>query len=277
MRVAVLGIGAIGQHVANVLAGRAELVKVDRTHAPLRADEPPVDVAVVTTKTPGTEWAANVAAKILGPDAAALTIQNGLGNYEILAERLGRDRVALGVIYVGAGFRADGTHYVTSAGRIQLALPERAAARERVAALVDVLRAGGVEVALVDDPWPAVWHKLLANAVLNAPSALLDATYGEILGDPAKALLCDGLARESARIATAAGQPISEQEAIDSWRAIARAMNEHRSSMHADVARHRETEIDAINGALASEGERHSVAAPLNQAMTLLVPALTRR
>ena len=277
MRVAILGTGAIGQHIAHVLDGRADLVPVDRTHAPLRAGEAPVDVAVIATKTPGTEWAANVAAKVVAPEGAALTIQNGLGNYEILVDRLGRERVAVGVIYVGAGFRADGTHYATGAGRIELARPEGQSPGARVDALVELLRAGGVEVAVVADPWPAVWRKLVANAVMNAPSALFDASYGAILADPAKTLLCDGLARESARIVTSAGYATSEQEAMDAWRAIARAMSEHRSSMHADVAQHHDTEVDAINGALVREGARRGVAAPLNQAMTVLVSSLAPR
>ena len=67
-------------------------MEVDRTNAPLRDGEAPVDAAIVTTKTPGTAWAAEIAAKILGPDGVALTIQNGLGNYETLVERVGRAR-----------------------------------------------------------------------------------------------------------------------------------------------------------------------------------------
>src|SRR2546430_13879722 len=92
MRVAILGMGAIGHVIARALEGRAELVKVDRTRAPLRDDETPVDAAILTTKTPGTAWAAAVAVKILAPDGVALTIQNGLGNYEVLAEHVGRQR-----------------------------------------------------------------------------------------------------------------------------------------------------------------------------------------
>ncbi|HEV8535615.1 MAG TPA: 2-dehydropantoate 2-reductase [Candidatus Limnocylindria bacterium] len=275
MRVAILGMGAIGQVIARALDGRAELVPVDRTKLPLKPGEAPVEAAIIAAKTPGTVWAAENAAKILAAEGVALTIQNGLGNYEVLVDRLGPARVAVGVIYVGAGFREDGTHYATGPGRIQLAPPPGRDAARRLDALVEALRMGGVEIEIVDDPWPAVWRKLVANAVVNAPSALLDASYGEILGDPSKALLCDGLARESARIVTAAGYACSEEQAMEAWRAIARAMNHHRSSMHADLARRRQTEVDAINGALVREAERRGIAAPLNQAMTLLVSSLS--
>jgi len=102
MRIAILGMGAIGHVIARALDGHADLVTVDRTKSPLRDGEAPVDAAIVTTKTPGSAWAAEIAAKILAPDGVALTIQNGLGNYEVLVEHVGRPRVAVGVIYVGA-------------------------------------------------------------------------------------------------------------------------------------------------------------------------------
>src|SRR4051812_37391876 len=102
MRVAILGMGAIGHVVARALDGHADLVKVDRTNAPLRDGEAPVDAAIVTTKTPGTAWATEIAAKILAADGVALTIQNGLGNYETLVDHIGRERASVGVIYVGA-------------------------------------------------------------------------------------------------------------------------------------------------------------------------------
>jgi 2-dehydropantoate 2-reductase len=274
VRIAILGLGAIGQVVARALEGRADLVAVDRSRRPLRDGEPPVDAAIVTTKTPGTRWAAEQAARLLDPKGVALTIQNGLGNHEILVEALGAPRVAVGVIYVGAGFRPDGTHYATGAGRVQLAPPPGTGPAARFGTLVELLRAGGMTVEVVTDPWPAVWRKLVANAVMNAPSAILDATYGEIVSDPARALLCDALARESAAIASAAGFPYAAPDAVGAWRAIAQAMTDHRSSMHADVARHRPTEVDAINGALVREAARHGLAAPLNAAMTVVVSAL---
>ena len=274
MRVAILGMGAVGQHVSNVLAGRCELVRVDRTRSPLRDGEPTVDAAIVTTKTPGTPWAAEQAARILAPDGVALTIQNGLGNYETLAAALGAEGVAVGVIYVGAGWRKDGTHYVTGPGRIEAGRPSDRAAAARLEALAGLLRAGKVDVAIVDDPWPTVWRKLVLNAVLNPTSAILDATYGELLGDPGRALLCDAIARESARVATAVGYALGDDAAVADWRALTTAMPEHRSSMHADVAARRPTEIDAINGALVREAARHGLRAPANQALTVLVPAL---
>ena len=274
MRVAIVGMGAIGQHLAGLLDGRAEIVPIDRTHSPLRDGERPVDAAIVATKTPGTRWAAEQVARVLTDDGVALSVQNGVGNRELLAGALGEDRVALGVIYVGAGFHSDGSHYATGAGRLELGRPSGRAPAVRLEELAGLLRAGGADVALVDDPLHAVWRKVVANAVMNAPSALLDAPYGEFLRDPAKAMLLDALAHESARIVTAVGHAYSGEDAARAWRAIAAAMPEHRSSMHADVARGRETEIDAINGALVREAVRRGLDAPLNDSLSVLTRAL---
>src|SRR3989475_7336017 len=164
MRVAILGMGAIGHLVARALDGRAALVFVDRTRAPLREGEPTVDAALVTTKTPGTPWAAGVAARLLDPEGVVLTIQNGLGNYETLAQRLGRERVALGVIYVGAALRPDGSLFSTGPGAIEAAPPAADAPARRVCELATLLAAGGVRGSGRARPWASGGRKLVAEA-----------------------------------------------------------------------------------------------------------------
>jgi 2-dehydropantoate 2-reductase len=276
MRVAVLGMGAIGHVVARALDGRADLVKVDRTHAPLRDDEAPVDAAIVTTKTPGTAWAAEVAAKILRPDGVALTIQNGLGNYETLVEHVGRDRAALGVIYVGAQL-VNGELRATGPGKLEIGRPRATAPRAKLDELAQLLRTGGMDVTVVDDAWPAVWRKIVTNAAVNPLSALLRHTNAELLANASTSRVADCIAREVARVASAAGVSIGEDEAVKQWRAMAALTGANRSSMLQDVEAGRPTEVDAISGAVAREGERRGVSAPLNQAMTVLVSSLTSR
>lgn len=276
MRVAVLGMGAIGHVVARALDGRAELVKVDRTNSPLRPGEAPVDAAIVTTKTPGTVWAAEIAAKILARDGVALTIQNGLGNYETLVERVGRERAAVGVIYVAAQL-VDGELRATGPGKVELGRPAGAKPRAKLDDLGRLLRAGRMDVTFVDDAWPAVWRKVVTNAAVNPLTALIRRTNADLLADPSASRVADCLAREVARVATAAGVPIGEDEAVKQWRTMAALTGANRSSMLQDVEAGRMTEIDAISGAVVREGERRGVAAPLNQAMTVLVAALAPR
>jgi 2-dehydropantoate 2-reductase len=275
VRVAILGMGAIGHVVARALDGRAELVKVDRTRSPLREGETPVDAAIVTTKTLGTAWAAEIASKILMPDGVALTIQNGLGNYEELVEHVGRERAAVGVIYVGAQM-VNGELRATGAGKVELGRPVATRSRMKLDELGRLLREGSMDVTVVDDAWPAVWRKVVTNAAVNPLTALIRSTNADLLADAPASRVADCIAREVARVATASGVRIGEDEAVKQWRAMAALTGVNRSSMLQDVEAGRPTEIEAISGAVAREGERRGVAAPLNQAMTLLVSSLPR-
>jgi 2-dehydropantoate 2-reductase len=265
--------GAIGHVIERALAGRADIVAIDRTKAPLRPDEKPVDAAVVCVKTPGTPWAAEVAQHIVSREGVLLTIQNGLGNYEALVAAVGEARVAVGVIYVGARLDA-GELWSTGPGKVELGLPSRAGPRRALETLAARLAAGGMTVSVVEDAWASVWRKVAVNAAMNPTTALLGYTNDELLADGAATRVADGLAAEVARVATATGVVLSEDDARRAWHEIATLTGANRSSMLQDVQAHRPTEIDAICGAVHREGERRGVAAPLNQAMTVLVGAL---
>jgi 2-dehydropantoate 2-reductase len=272
-RVAIVGHGAIGHVIERALAGRAELLVVDRTHAPLRDGERPVDAAIICVKTHGTAWAAEVARRIVARDGVAITIQNGLGNYETLRDAVGERRAAVGVIYVGARMEG-GDLRATGAGRAELGYPLGASSRPRVDELAQLLRAGGLNVTVMDDPWPSVWRKVVTNAAVNPTTALLGVVNSALLDDSAAGRIADGLAREVARVATAAGVTIAEDDAVRWWRDMAQLTGANRSSMLQDVDAKRATEVDAICGAVFREGRRRGVAAPLNQSMALLVTAL---
>lgn len=277
MRVAILGMGAIGHVVARALEGHADIVRVDRTRSPLRAGETPVDAAVVCTKTYGTPWAASVAETLLAPGGVAVTIQNGLGNLEALAAAVGVERVALGVIYVGARILPDGSLFATGPGKVELGRPRDPAARATLETLGQLVAAGGMGVTVVDDARPSVWRKLAVNAAMNPTTALFRITNGGLLGHPAAEPLADELARETARVATAAGVLLREEDAVAAWRDTAARLGENRSSMLNDLDTGKPTEIEEINGAVVREGERLRVRAPTNEAITLLMKAVEKK
>ncbi|HYV22090.1 MAG TPA: 2-dehydropantoate 2-reductase, partial [Candidatus Bathyarchaeia archaeon] len=202
-----------------------------------------------------------------------LTIQNGLGNYERLVEHLGAERAAVGVIYVGAQF-VGGELRATGPGKIELGRPTAAASCARLDELAELFRGGGMDVTVVDDAWPAVWRKVVTNAAVNPITALIRRTNAELLADAPASRVADCIAVEVARVATASGVRIGEDEAVKQWRAMAALTGANRSSMLQDVEAGRRTEIDAICGAVARVGDGHGVAAPLNQAMTVLVSSL---
>ena len=266
MRVAVLGLGAVGTLVARTLEGHVSLARVDRTKAPLNGSIEPVDIAIVTTKSQGTAWAAETARRVLAKNGTVLTIQNGLGHRERLAAVLGDDRVAVGVIYVGAALEGDVLR-TTGPGRVELG---RAPNVDELAA---ALQAGGMAAVVVEDPWPAVWRKLVGNAAVNPVSAFVGITNGELLQHLASRIV-DAAALEAAQVASAEGVPIGEDEAIRLWRSMAELTAANRSSMLQDVRSGRPTEIDWINGEIVRRGSYHGIPTPVNQALLKLVEIL---
>jgi 2-dehydropantoate 2-reductase len=275
MRVAVVGMGAVGHLIANALDGRAFVLAVDRWTAPLPRDAPRVDALLVTAKTPGTGWAAGVAAQILSAEGIAVTIQNGLGNMEILAELVGRDRVARGVTYVGAQLYADGSLVATGAPHLEIGQPPSPAARQALARVVEALRRGGVRVDVLDDLDAVVWRKLIVNCAVNPTTAILGCTHEELLALPTATRIADAIALETTRIARAAGVALTDEFALQHWRSTVRGFSANpRSSMLQDVMNGHETEVDAISGGVVREARRLGLSAPLNEAMLQLVGAL---
>lgn len=267
MKVAILGIGAVGTLVCRTLEGHASILRVDRTSAPLPDGAiEPVDLAIVTTKSQGTAWAAEVARRLLARNGTLLTIQNGLGHRERLAAVVGDDRVTVGVIYVGAALEG-GELRTTGPGRVELG---RAA---HIDALASALQAGGMAASVVEDPWPAVWRKLVGNAAVNPVSALIGITNGELLQHLASRIV-DAAARETARVASAEGVSIRDEEAIALWRKMAEVTSATRSSMLQDVRSGRPTEVDWINGEVVRRGRRHGIATPVNDALLKMVEVL---
>jgi 2-dehydropantoate 2-reductase len=127
--------------------------------------------------------------------------------------------------------------------------------------------------AVVDDPWPAVWRKLVGNAAVNPVSALVGVTNGELL-DHLASRIVDGAAMEAARVASAEGVPIADDEAIRLWRSMAELTASNRSSMLQDVRSGRPTEIDWINGEVVRRGAHHGVPTPVNEALLKLLEVL---
>ncbi len=118
--------------------------------------------ALVLVKAWQTERAARQLASCLAKDGLALTLQNGLGNREILAESLGLGRVALGVTTTGATLLGPGLARLGGEGTLSLET------HTRLAALEAMLRAAGFAVNVVADARSLVWGKLVVNEIGRA-------------------------------------------------------------------------------------------------------------
>lgn len=225
-------------------------------------------LALVLVKSHQTARAADQLSAMLAADGLALTLQNGLGNAELLQSRLGAARVAVGVTTLGAAITAPGKVRATGSGEIILGQ------QPRLSPLRAAFEAAGLPVRLEADMQTLLWGKLVINAAVNPISAVLKMSNSELLTNPAAWQLVSAAAREAAAVAAAHGIPLPYPDPIAQVQAILKSTANNRSSMLQDIERGAPTEIEAITGALIQAGAAAAVDTPINWTLLQLVRAL---
>lgn len=215
--------------------------------------------ALVLVKSWQTERAAQQLADCLASDGLALTLQNGMGNLEILESFLGSLRVALGVTTGGATLLGPGLARAGGEGTISLQ------AHPRLGILEAAFKEARFKVEIVNDIKALLWGKLVINAAINPLTALLRIPNGELLERPAAHELMRLLAQEAAAVALAQGIRLPFSDAAAAAEEVARKTAANHSSMFQDIRRGAPTEIDAICGAITQVGESLGIETPYNR------------
>jgi 2-dehydropantoate 2-reductase len=300
VRVAVIGCGAIGSlyaaHLARVegvevwavdpwrdhvdaitagglrVTGAAEFAAT--VHARTDAAQlPACQLGIVATKSGDTRAAVAAAAGVLG-DAGVVSVQNGIGNEEVLAEFL--PRVMRGTIVPAGAVTAPGTVRYDAPGDSWIGPFEpRPARAEEIAQLAGLLTQGGLTTHAVPDARGPQWTKVVFNAATSPLSALTGLTVGQVCTDAGLRDQVDRLITEARAVCVAAGITLTRDPAGSVAEAIREAFW-HKPSMLQDVLARRPTEIDVLNGGIAEEGRRRGVATPGHDAMVALVRGLER-
>jgi len=264
------GLGALRRGGARLVdsSGREQRVHVQAFDDPQACKS--AKYALVLVKSWQTERAAGQLAACLADDGLALTLQNGLGNREILAARLGHERVALGSTTTGATLLGPGL--AKSGGEGILSLESHT----RLEPLQEALVAAGFQVEVVQDARALIWSKLIVNSAINPLTAILRIPNGQLLDRPAARWLLRALAEETAAVAKAEHIKLASSDPVQLVENVAMHTASNHSSMFQDVQRGAPTEIDAICGAVTRTGRKHNIPTPMNQACWQLVQALTQ-
>lgn len=227
-----------------------------------------VKYALVLVKSWQTERAAQQLAECLDEAGLALTLQNGLGNREILSERLGARRVALGVTTTGATLLGPGLVKAGGEGLISIE------AHPAICPIEEALKSASFQTETVEDAKSLIWGKLVINAAINPLTALLRVPNGGLLKRPTARTLMRVLAEETAAVAQAEKVKLPFKDPARTAEEVAHKTATNHSSMLQDVRRGAPTEIDSICGAITRIGLKHGVPTPINQACWQLVKAL---
>jgi 2-dehydropantoate 2-reductase len=225
------------------------------------------------------------------PEAAALTVSNGIGAEELVADRR-RGGLIAGSVTASVELGTVGSTHRLNRGGIALA-PVRGAVDALIEALVGAFEAAGLRAVRRDDAAAMKWSKLIANLVANATSAIVDLPPGEVYADPAlyrierrqlleafavmrlKALepvSLPGVGVRLLRLGLRLPDPLV-RPIIRRVVAGARGRKDPSLRLHAGSGSG-PTEVAWLNGAVADEAARHGRAAPVNRRLAELVASV---
>lgn len=298
MKICVVGCGAIGSlfaahiarsddievwaydlaadHVSKInssglrLSGESELVS--HPHATTDPSELPVcDYGIVATKSLHTRAAMEAVADAF-IDGAVCSVQNGVGNEEIIAEYV--PRVIRGTTFPAGHILEPGHVRQDTGGETWIGPFEpKPASMEEIALLAKTLSESGMETQALEDSRGAQWTKLIFNAATNPIGALTGLPHGVACDQPRLRKLISGLVEEGVAVADALNITLDSdpEKLIDHARDVA---YHHKASMLQDVLAKRRTEIGALNGGIVRFGEQNKIPTPLNRAIWALIAGL---
>lgn len=252
--------------------GQTRTLSIKATTDPKQIGQ--AQLVIIFVKSTHTASAAETARKLAGSDGAVMTLQNGMGNADILSEFIDPERVLAGTTSHGATMLGPGSIRHAGIGATTIgAWAETEQGRERARKLSDFFTKTGIETEAVDDVRSVLWNKLLINIGINAITALTAIKNGQILDLEITRKLSRNAVEEAMKIAGEMNIKVRE-DAVDHVYAVAEATAVNRSSMGQDVDNKRQTEIRTINGFIVREAKRLGLKAPVNETLTALVETL---
>jgi 2-dehydropantoate 2-reductase len=177
----------------------------------------PVDLVLVAVKTFDNPQLQHLLPPLLHDSTAILTLQNGLGNEELLAGLFGAERILGGVAIIGASRGEPGLLHHLALGSIRFG-EYRGGLSPRIADLAAAFNAAGIPCEAVADLQQVRWEKLIWNIPFNGLCTLLNQTPGQLLARPATRKLVINIMTEVINGANAQGlrEPIPLDEMIAS-------------------------------------------------------------
>lgn len=224
------------------------------------------DLVIVLTKaytTPGLKLPRGV---------PILSLQNGLGNIEVLCELVGSANVLAGTTSEASTFIEEGHVRHTASGITKLG--KWTSCNEDAA--IEALTRAGFRAERTDSPGQTLWEKVVISAGINPLTALLDVPNGKLLELREARQLIRDLVVEAAKVAATEGYHFS-YSLVERAEEVCRETSDNISSMLQDVRAGRQTEIEAITGEILRRGELASLPAPRTRVIWQLLKGLEKR
>jgi 2-dehydropantoate 2-reductase len=230
------------------------------------------DFILICVKSTNTKEAGERASSFAGPDTKVVTLQNGLGNREILEAIFGPEKVLGGVTAQGATLLGAGR--IRHAGKGETVIGPAGRGGSAAQELAASLNKAGFETRLVDSVEELIWGKLIINVGINALTAVARVKNGRIAALQCIRRVMEDAVSEALHVAEAKGIRLPYEKPFERVLSVCEATKDNVSSMLQDVLKGKRTEIEMINGAIAREGESLGIPTPVNKILACLVQGI---
>jgi 2-dehydropantoate 2-reductase len=225
---------------------------------------PKVDWVIVTLKTTANDRLAELVGPVLKEDSVILTLQNGLGNEELLGELFGAERIVGGMAYVCINRVGPGEISHTDHGMIRLGDFRRepgGGISGHARRMAELFTASGVPCDALSDLARGRWDKLIWNVPFNGLGAALDMATDRLIGSNEGLRLVQRLMEEV--IATCGALNIHfNLNVIEEKIRYTQTMGSYKTSMQIDRKLGHKLETEAILGRPIKEAKKHSIETP---------------
>ena len=228
------------------------------------------DLVILFTKTLYSRSALASAGGYIGDKTQVLTLQNGLGNIETIADFVKMDQILVGVTNYASDVKGPGEIATQGAGYVRL-MSADGQMREGVNAACAALKEAGFNAEISEDVFSAIWEKVGFNAALNSTTAICRVPVGGIGKVSEGRELVAKIARETAAVAAAYGVHVDVEEIIKSTSYAFEAHKDHFTSMAQDVQKGRKTEIEYINGEIVRRAHDKGIEVPYTEKVYMLM------
>lgn len=233
------------------------------------------DLVIVLVKSFHTKEAVAQAREVIGDETAVMSLQNGLGNEEVIGGVIGAEKVVAGRTYVGSVLLAPGVVEAGTRGKMTFIGELGGRMTPRIERIAAAFRDAGLDTEISENITGLIWDKLLVNVATGALSAITRLPYGGLYSLEELKSCALAAVREGIALAGALNIALSEYDSEKIWYKASEGLSPaFKTSMLQSVEKGAPTEIDFVNGALVRLAERIGGSAPVNATLAACVKGI---
>ncbi|MEW9670953.1 ketopantoate reductase family protein [Ammoniphilus sp. 3BR4] len=299
MKIAIVGAGAMGsrfgamfyqsghevvlidkwkEHIEQIHSRGLEVISEQGStflpiNASLRAsDVGEADLVLIFTKATQTEGAVRDSLPLIGEQTLIMTLQNGLGNVEVITEFIRKDQVIAGTTNFAAELMGPGVIQALGSGETHI-MNVSGEVSEKLIHISEAMNKAGMNVTISPDVFKIIWTKVAFNSVMNPVTAITRLKVADLGAYEQREPFMRKVLQEIVQVASAEGISLDLEEILGTIRGVLdpKQSGEHLSSMLQDILTKRPTEVEHMNGAIVRLGERAGIPVPHNESLYHLI------